>query len=102
MHVAGKRMMVQCTDGVSRGSLREGVGLGESMLKFCPWGKSALDSEVKLKEWIQTWAPVDAIMIFLEHKDWFIRGMILWIITRIPRDIGGPNMNLELMYGHPL
>ena len=53
-HVAGKRMMAQGTDGVSRGSLREGVGLGESMLKFCPWGESALGSEVKLRERIQT------------------------------------------------
>ena len=37
-HVAEKRMMARGTDGVSRGSSREGVGLGESMLKFCPWG----------------------------------------------------------------
>ena len=35
-HVSGKRMMAQGTDGVSRGSLKEGVALGEAMIHFCP------------------------------------------------------------------
>ena len=38
-HVAGTRMIAQGTDGVSRGSLKEGVGVGKHMLEFCPWGK---------------------------------------------------------------
>ena len=35
-HVAGTRMMAQGTDGVSRGSLREGVAIGKEMISFCP------------------------------------------------------------------
>ena len=71
-HVSGKRMMAQGTDGVSRGSLKEGVALGEAMISFCPWGMSALETEENLKEWIQSWAPSNSL--FLEPKDWFIRG----------------------------
>mmetsp|Transcript_1680 Transcript_1680/g.2409 ORF Transcript_1680/g.2409 Transcript_1680/m.2409 type:complete len:87 (-) Transcript_1680:2191-2451(-) len=36
-HVSGKRMIRQGTDGVSQGSLREGVTIGEAMEDFCPW-----------------------------------------------------------------
>ena len=65
-------MIAQGTDGVSRESLKEGVALGEVMISFCPWGMSALDTEENLKEWIQSWAPSNSL--FLEPKDWFIRG----------------------------
>ena len=36
-HVTGTRMIVQETDGISRGSIREGVAAGREILKFCPW-----------------------------------------------------------------
>ena len=71
-HVAGTRMMAQGTDGVSRGSLREGVAVGKEMISFCPWGRTALESEKNLKPWMQTWLPTSTI--FLEPKDWYIRG----------------------------
>ena len=51
-HVSGKRMMAQGTNGVSRGSLKEGVALVEAMINFFPWGRSALEAEENLKEWI--------------------------------------------------
>ena len=65
-------MIAQGTDGVSRESLKEGVALGEVMISVCPWGMSALDTEENLKELIQSWAPSNSL--FLEPKDWFIRG----------------------------
>ena len=51
-HVAGDRMQAQCTDGISRGSLREGISLGQSMLKFCPRGLFALERSKPLRHWI--------------------------------------------------
>ena len=35
-HVSGKRIQAQGTDGVSGGSFREGVALGEKMILYCP------------------------------------------------------------------
>ena len=43
VHVSGKRMIAQGTDGCSRGSLMEGVMAGENMLSFIDLGCSALD-----------------------------------------------------------
>ena len=71
-HVSGKRMISQGTDGISRGHLREGVSIGQSMLSFCPWHKSALDRYQELQSWI--------LKIFgqeteiLKPCDWFGRG----------------------------
>ena len=71
-HVAGKRMQAQGTDGVSRGSLREGVSLGRDMIAYCPWGKNALEVSPELKSWIVTW--MGERSIFLTPKDWYLRG----------------------------
>lgn len=71
-HVSGKRMMAQGTDGVSRGHLREGVSIGEAMLSFCPWGRTALERCDTLENWIKTWAPQNTE--FLTPKQWFARG----------------------------
>jgi hypothetical protein len=43
IHVLGKRMQAQGTDGVSRGQLTEGVMNGESMLSFLPMHETALE-----------------------------------------------------------
>ena len=52
-HVAGKRMMAQGLDGVSRGKLRSGLSIGEDMLSYFPWGKSALEVNKGLLSWIK-------------------------------------------------
>ena len=71
-HVSGKRMIAQGTDGVSRGNLREGVAVGEAMISFCPWAKSALEVNSNLWTWVKLWAPNNIEL--LEPKDWFERG----------------------------
>ena len=71
-HVSGKRMQAQGTDDVSRGSLKTGVSIGEKMIKYCPWGRGAMEVEPKLKQWVKSWAGSDTI--FLDPKDWFLRG----------------------------
>ena len=52
-------MITQGTDGISRGTLKEGIGLGEAMLTFCPRGKSALDRSPSLVHWIKSWSVTD-------------------------------------------
>jgi hypothetical protein len=70
-HVSGKRMIKEGTDGVSRGQLREGVTVGESMLSFIPTNEDPLERAPKLRPWIQSWAGDSAE--FLTPDDWFER-----------------------------
>jgi len=71
-HVSGNRMKSQGTDGISRGEMKEGVSVGEYMLKFCPWGKNAFERSTHLKEWISN--TFGDRIEFLEPKDWYGRG----------------------------
>ena len=50
-HVSVKGMIAQGTDGVSRGRLNEGVSLGDSMTKYCPWGLTPLTRQAQLGKW---------------------------------------------------
>ena len=43
IHISGKRMIAQGTDGCSRGSLMEGVMAGEDMLMFVDLATPATD-----------------------------------------------------------
>jgi hypothetical protein len=54
IHISGKRMIVQGTDGCSRGSLMEGVMAGEDMLTFFDLGQSALERHPPLLDWVHT------------------------------------------------
>ena len=71
-HVSGKRMISQGTDGISRGQLNAGVGLGDLMLQYCPWNLSAIDRAPTLKNWITT--ALDHELEFLTPEDWFEKG----------------------------
>jgi hypothetical protein len=71
-HVSGKRMIAQGTDGISRGSLKEGVSLGQSMLSFIPLHLSATERSPSLQEWMLKWMAVEAV--FLTPSEWFNRG----------------------------
>ena len=57
IHVSGKRMIAQGTDGCSRGVLLEGVMAGEDMLSFVDLAVSATDRCDALLPWIQSWCP---------------------------------------------
>jgi hypothetical protein len=72
LHVSGKRMQAQGTDGVSRGQLTEGVMNGESMMSFVPMHESALDRSPKLKDWLKEFVSPD--LEFLSADGWFERG----------------------------
>jgi hypothetical protein len=57
--VAGKWMIAQGTDGLSRGSLSNGVLTGPSMLTFIPFHLSTSDRSPELIAWVDTWATSD-------------------------------------------
>ena len=65
-------MQHQGTDGVSTGSMKLGVVAGKDMIDFCPWAKNPLEVSPSLKSWVKSWAGEDTI--FLQPKDWFVRG----------------------------
>jgi hypothetical protein len=60
------------SDGLSRGSLTEGVMLGRTMTSYVPLSTTALERSPELEMWIQTWAGLH--LEVLSPKDWFSRG----------------------------
>ena len=71
-HVSGNRMKSQGTDGISRGEMKEGVSVGECMLKFCPWGQNALERSTHLRKWLTE--TFGKHIEYLTPNDWFRRG----------------------------
>ena len=54
IHISGKRMIAQGTDGCSRGSLMEGVMAGEDMLTFVNLWRSAMECSPGLLRWVHS------------------------------------------------
>jgi hypothetical protein len=80
IHVSGKRMIAQGTDGVSRGFLLEGVMSGDDMLQFVDLAKTAVQRHPPLLEWIRSWAD-DPVLLKrrgklkpLSPEGWFVEG----------------------------
>ena len=75
VHVAGKRMIVQGADGLSRGNLTEGVMGGWSMGDFIPLHLNALERSVTLEAWIRSWCDNAKHQAeVLKPEGWFERG----------------------------
>ncbi len=60
-HVAGERMKVQGSDGLSRGNLNVGVMAGKAMMEFVPIHLGAIERYDGKKEWIESWTEVDKL-----------------------------------------
>ena len=73
IHVSGKRMIAQGTDGCSRGFLMEGVMAGEDMLNFVDLGKDAIKRHPPLLQWIRSWTERDGLMP-LSPEGWYEEG----------------------------
>ena len=73
IHVSGKRMIAQGTDGCSRGSLMEGVMAGKDMLSFVDLAKSAYERHPPLLDWIRQWTGL-ADLKPLTPEEWFVEG----------------------------
>jgi hypothetical protein len=75
VHVAGTRMIEQGTDGLSRGSLLEGVMAGQDMLSFVDLSLSALIRHRPLLEFVKSWCdPSMGQPIVLQAEQWFREG----------------------------
>jgi hypothetical protein len=55
IHVAGKRMIWQGSDGLSRGDENAGVMSGEEMMSFVPLHLRAVDRSDELLNWVWSW-----------------------------------------------
>ena len=69
IHVAGKRMISQGADGLSRGNLLEGVMEGKPMLAYVPLALSCLQRSPDVRMWIKSWFNESAC--FLSEEEWF-------------------------------
>ena len=56
IHISGKRMIAQGTDGCSRGSLMEGVMAGQDMLTYVDLSRGSLERHPPLLDWVRSWA----------------------------------------------
>jgi hypothetical protein len=65
-------MIVQGTDGVSRGALNQGVAQGLALLSFIPLHLNTIEQNPQLIEWIKSWLGNDAEI--LTPEQWFTRG----------------------------
>ncbi len=73
IHISGKRMIQQGTDGLSRGDLTEGVMAGGDMLSFLPLSQGAMEIQPNLLEWIQRWTGSPKMKVLTE-MEWFYHG----------------------------
>jgi hypothetical protein len=73
IHVSGKRMISQGTDGISRGNLLEGVMSGKDMLEFVPISQSVCDRSPRFLEWMKSWIGMNDIEP-LSPYEWTTRG----------------------------
>ena len=75
IHVAGKRMIAQGTDGGSRGDLNQGVMMGHSMLEYVPLNLSAVDRQPKVLQWVESfWESKLGQLQYLDPAGWFTTG----------------------------
>ena len=75
IHIAGRRMIAQGTDGLSRGQFNEGVFAGEDFLSFVPLHLNAIERQpLLLEEWISYWLGNGDEICWLSPEDWFGKG----------------------------
>lgn len=73
VHVSGKRMIAQGSDGLSRGDFTEGVMRGDAMTSFIPLNETALERSPDLRRWVESWTCGDDLE-WLNPEEWFTRG----------------------------
>jgi hypothetical protein len=73
IHISGKRMIAQGTDGCPRGVLMEGVMAGHNMLKYIDLDKSAITRHAPLLDWLRSWT-MQSDLEPLTPEEWFVEG----------------------------
>ena len=70
VHVSGRHMIAQGTDGLSRGVLLEGVLAGRDMLDYVDLSRTAFERHPALSEFVRSWTEDDKLCP-LEPVEWF-------------------------------
>ena len=73
IHLSGKRMIAQGTDGCSRGSLMEGVMARQNMLSFIDLAHMAIERHPPLLDWVRSWTERPELEP-LTPEGWFEEG----------------------------
>ncbi|CAJ1960068.1 unnamed protein product [Cylindrotheca closterium] len=105
LHVSGKRMIAQGTDGGSRGDLNQGVMTGENMLSYVPLHLSAVDRSPSVLDWMRNiWEERLGKLEHLGIDDWFTkghgRGNFLWTPPPAAADVVAEQVG-EARHKHP-
>jgi hypothetical protein len=73
VHISGKRMIAQGTDGCSRGSFMEGIMAGQDMLSFIDLARAAVERHPPVLEWVRSWTGLPKLLP-LTPEEWFVEG----------------------------
>ena len=73
IHVSGKRMITQGTDGCSRGLLMEGVMTGQDMLLFVDLSRTAIERHPPVLDWVRSWTEMPNLEA-LTPEGWYEEG----------------------------
>jgi hypothetical protein len=72
VHVSGRRMMAQGTDGLSRGVSPQGALRGTSLLEFVPLHQDPVERQgIDLKAWVESWFGALGHCWWVTPEDWF-------------------------------
>jgi hypothetical protein len=75
IHVSGKRMIAQRTDGFLRGITSMGAMAGSSFMEYVPLHLNALERQSQpLVEWTEDWFGSIGPFRWLSLEDWFHQG----------------------------
>jgi len=101
IHVSGKRMIAQGTDGLSRGSTYQGVMNGTPFLNYVSLHQSALDRQgSSLISWALSWFTGTDKPTILSPNDWYTKGhkhsTCIWIPPPAAADVALEQMALSI------
>jgi hypothetical protein len=90
IHVSGKRMIRQGSDGLSRADHSQGVMTGASMESFIPLHQSALEQDTRLEKWLSDVTRGLGFQV-LDPSGWFStahsQGNFIWIPPPAAADV---------------
>jgi hypothetical protein len=91
VHVSGKRMIRQGSDGLSRADHSQGIMTGASMELFIPLHQLAPDQECRLRQWLTRDISRGLNFQFLDPSGGFsvahARGNFIWMPPPPPADV---------------
>jgi len=85
VHVAGRQMISQGMDGLSRGDPAECLGGSEELLNHVPQHLNVSERQPHpLMEWVESWLGLGQEITWLSPEDWYQVGHVKPCCVRIP------------------